>query len=278
MIQGAIFSQEIPIANNNLLNEFCNFNNSFTWNKPIGGANATIINNVDGTKSYYGLGAVSLNFTGTNQVNFNAAGSKMSRTIQKTGTYLLSYAFDKSDDTSDIIFTIEMYVNSVLQPNNTITQDLYNSSGFFDGQWNTYFQNVYLEDGDVIDFSFVAQSDTTNCYLYFDRFKLEIDNKGLGFPSIYNEAPLDVFEEENIITVGEILDGETKIITADLRGAELLKDYVSMIYPTELNDLGLIVGFPSVYANNTVKFSITNTTGDAVTPTEDSNYTFKVIR
>jgi hypothetical protein len=278
MIQGAICNQEIPVANNNLLNEFCNFNSYFSWNKPSGGSNAAIINNVDGTKSYYGLGAVSLNFSGTGEVTFNAGGPEMSRTIQRTGNYLLSYAFNKSNDSSNIDFTVEMYVNKVLQPANTITQNLYNESGFVDEQWNIYFQNVYLEDRDEIDFAFKAQSDTTSCYLYFDRLKLELDNKGLGFPTIYTEAPLDVFEEENVITVGEILDGETKIITADLTGAKLLEDYVAMIYPNELNDLGLIVGYPVVSDNDVVQFAITNTTGDAVTPTEDAKYTFKVIR
>lgn len=278
MIEGFLFSQEIPIASNNLLNEFCNFNKVFVWNKPSGGANATILNNVTGRQSYFGLGAVSLNFSGTGQVSFNAGGTEMRKTIQRTGNYLLSYAFNKSDESSDITFIVEMYVNDVLQPNNTITQNLYSTSGFVDGQWNTYFQSVYLEYGDVIDFAFKAQSDTTNCYLYFDRLKLEINDKTLGLPSIYTEAPLDIFIEENNITVGEILDGETKIITASLTGCKLTDDFIAMKYPSELNDLGLIVGYPSVYENDVVQFSITNLTGDAVTPNEDGIYYFKVIR
>lgn len=278
MIQGVIITDEIAKLSNNVLNEFCNFNTVFVWNKPSGGANATILNNVTGRQSYFGLGAVSLNFSGTGQVSFNAGGTEMRKTIQRTGNYLLSYAFNKSDESSDITFIVEMYVNDVLQPNNTITQNLYSTSGFVNGQWNTYFQNVYLEYGDVIDFAFKAQSDTTSCYLYFDRLKLEIDDKGNGLPTIYTEAPLDIFVEENSITVGEILDGETKVITASLIGCKLTDDYIAMKYPSELNDLGLIVSYPSVYENDVVQFSITNLTGDAVTPTEDGIYNFKVIR
>lgn len=277
MIQGAIFNQEIAKANNNVLNEFCNFNSVYVWNKTDGGSNATILNNVGGRRSYFGLGSVSINFTGTNEVSFNAF-SNMQRTIQRTGNYLLSYAFDKTDISSNIDFTIELYVNEVLQPNNTITQNLYSSNGFVDNQWNSYFQNVYLEYGDVIDFAFKAQSDTTSCSLYFDRLKLEIDDKGNGIPTIYTEAPLTVFQEENTITVGEIANNETIIISATLTGCKLTDDYIEMKYPSELNNLGLIVGYPSVYSDGIVKFAIHNPTASPITPTEDSVYYFKVTR
>jgi hypothetical protein len=202
----------------------------------------------------------------------------MQVSIQRTGNYILSYAFDKSDENSDILFTVEMYVNAVLQPDNTIQQDLFDSSGFVNGQWNTYFQNVYLESGDVVDFVFKAQSDTTACYLYFDRMKLEINDKGNSFPTIYTEAPLDVIEEENTLTVGTIANNETITVTASLTGCTLTDNYVVMKYPSELNDLGLVVGYPSVYADNVVKFAIHNQSGGSVTPTADSIYNFKVVR
>jgi len=281
MIPGAIFSQEIAIANNNVLNEFCNFNKSFVWNKPSGGSNATIINNVGGRQSYFGLGAVSINFTGNSEVTFNSGGSQMRRVIQKTGNYILSYAFNKTDVFSDINFTIELFVNDVLQPNNTITHNLYESSGFVNNQWNTYFQNIYLEYGDVIDFQFKAQSDTTSCYLYFDRLKLEFDDKGCGYPTIYTEAPLDVIEEENTLTIGTILDNSYTTITASLTGADpndSSKKYVSMSFPEELIALGLEVGVPLVTDVNIVKFNIYNRTGDSITPTADAVYNFKIIR
>jgi hypothetical protein len=278
MIQGQICTQEVAIASDNILNEFCNFNQVFVWNKSSGGANATILNNVAGGHSYYGLGAVSINFSGTGEVTFDSGDSSMQVSIQRTGNYILSYAFDKSDENADILFTVEMYVNGTLQPQNTIQQDLFDSSGFVNGQWNTYFQNVNLEDGDVVDFVFKAQSDTTACYLYFDRMKLEINDKGNSFPTIYTEAPLDVIEEENTITIPEIANNETYIVTASLTGCTLVDNYVVMKYPSELNDLGLTVGYPSVYTDNVVKFGITNNTGAPVTPTADEIYNFKVVR
>lgn len=281
MVTGVICSEEVAKSSNNVLKEFCNFNKVFTWNKTSGGSNATIINNIGGRQSYYGLGAVSINFTGTGEVSFNSGGSDMSSIVQRTGNYILSYAFNKTDISSDITFTVEMYVNSALQPENTITQNLYSTSGFIDNQWNVYFQNVYLEYGDVIDFAFKAQSDTTSCYLYFDRMKLEIDDKGNGLPTIYTEAPLEVIEEENTITVPTITNNASTTITASLTGAKLNesdKSYVVMKYPQELNDLGLIVGYPSIYADNVIKFQIHNHTGGSVTPTADGIYNLKVVR
>ena len=278
MAQGQICNQEVAKASNNVLNEFANFNKVFSWNIADGIGSAIVINNVGGRHSYYGLGAVSINFTGTSPVTFNSGGTEMRRIIQKTGNYILSYAFKKSDETSDINFTVNLYVNSVLTAQTTISQNLYFSSGFTDNQWNVYFQNVALEYGDVIDFSFTAQSDTTNCYLYFDRLKLEIDDRGNGNPTIYTEAPLDVIEEENTITIPTIAHNSTYIVTASLTGCTLIDDYVIMKYPKELNDLGLVVGYPSVYADNVVKFAIHNQSGSSVTPTEDGIYNFKVIK
>lgn len=281
MIQGIICTDEIAKASNNTLNEFCNFNDVFTWNKPSGGANATIINNIGGRQSYYGLGCVSLNFTGTSEVSFDAGGSDMQLVVQRTGNYILSYAFDKDDNNADINFTVEVYVNSVLQPNNTITQNLFDSSGFTNEKWNVYFQYLFLSYSDVIDFSFKAQSDTTACTLYFDRLKLEIDNKGFGLPTIYTEVPLAVIEEENTITVGAITANSSVEITASLTGALLTsssKGYVAMKYPEELLTLGLVVGYPIITADNVVKFIIHNKSGGSITPTAMSIYNFKLIR
>ena len=278
MVPAVICDQEIAKLNNNVLNEFCNFNDVFIWNKSDGASNATILNNISGRQSYFGKGAVSINFTGTGQVSFNSGGTHMLNVIQRTGTYILSYAFDKSDPDSDINFIVEVFVNGVLQPTNTFSQNLYFSSGFINGQWTTYFQLLTLNYGDKVDFAFKAQSDTTACNLYFDRFKLEIDNRGSGNPTIYTEAPLDVFEEENTLTVAEIADGETRIVTATLAGCKLTDHYIGMKYPDELSTLGLAVGVPSVFSDGVVKFSITNNTGSPVTPTAGAVYNFKVLR
>lgn len=280
MITGAICQQEVPKASNNVLNEFCNFNDLFTWTKTAGGANANITNDILGRHAYYGLGSLKIDFTGTSQVSFNAGGTQMSKVIQRSGNYILSYAFDKSHTTSNVVFIVEMYVNGSLYAQNTITQDLYNTSGFVDNQWNTYFQNFALNYGDVVDFAFKAQSDTTGVQVYFDRFKLEVDDRGSGYPTIYTEAPLDIIEEENTITVGAILAGATRLVTASLTGAKINNErqFVIMNTPPEWTTLGLVVSVPVVSADNVVKFNIYNPTLATVTPTPNVAYNLKVVR
>lgn len=278
-MEGQICTQESPILSNNILPEFCNFNSAFTWNKPSGGTNATILNNVSTTKSYYGVGCVQLNFSANGEVQFNAGDSSMQKVINTSGNYILSFAFKKDDDTADINFRVEVLVNDV--PTYEISQNLYFSSGFTDGQWNCYFQSFPLNYGDVIDFNFYAQCDSVGTNLYFDRMKLELDDRGIGFPTIYTEAPLTIYEEENILTVGEIAGNSSLEVTASLIGASITdssKRYVMMSYPSELIDLGLVVSVPVVYANNVVKFIIHNHSGSPITPTEDGVYNFKLIR
>lgn len=280
MIQGVIIEQEIPKLSNNILREFCNFNELFTWNKPSGGANATIVNSLFTRNAYYGDGAVEISFTGSGQVEFNSGDSAMSKVIPKTGSYLLSYAFNKTDPDSAIVFIVEVFVNDVLYSETTITQDLYNSSGFVDGQWNVYFQSMEFAQSDVVDFNFKVQSDTTACKLYFDRLKLEFDDKGVHTPTIYTEAPLTPIEEENIISVPDILAGETTTVTASLTGAKINnpRRYVIMETPLELTTLGLIISVPLVSSDNVVKFNILNPTGSTVALTPDSVYNLKIIR
>lgn len=280
MILGAICTQEVAKTNNNLLNEFCNFNEVFSWNKISGGSNANITNDVLGRQAYKGLGCIKIDYTGTSEVYFDAGGTQMRKVIQKTDAFILSYAFRKSDPSADIIFTIEMYVNSSLYAQNTITQDLYNTSGFVEGQWNCFFQNFNFTYSDVIDFKFKTQSDTTGVQLYFDRFSLETDDRSNGFPTIYSEAPLTVIEEENTITVADILSGETVTVTASLTGAKIndSRRYVIMDAPPELTALGLLISVPVVSADNVVKFNILNPTGSTVSLTPDSVYNLKIVR
>lgn len=276
---GQICTQERAIASNNVLPESANFNEVRSWNIPIGSENATVLNTVGANNAYYGLGACKINFLANGEVKFNTGDDSLNTVIGKTGNYILSYAFNKSDEFSDINFTVEVLVNDVVT--HTITQNLYFSSGFTDNQWNVYFQSFALEYGDVVTFNFYAQSDTTDCYLLFDRFKLELDDKGIDYPTIYTEAPLTVYEEENTITVGTIGSNSSVSITASLTGArpnDASRSYVVMKYPSELIDLGLEVGVPLVTANDTVKFIIHNHGGGSHTPEPDATYNFRLIR
>jgi hypothetical protein len=278
-MEGQICTQERAIASNNVLPESANFNEVRSWNIPIGSENATVLNTVGANNAYYGIGACKINFLANGEVKFNTGDDSLNTVIGKDGNYILSYAFYKSDEFSDINFTVEVLVNDVVT--HTITQNLYFSSGYTENQWNVYFQSFPLEYGDVVTFNFYAQSDTTACYLLFDRFKLELDDKGIDYPTIYTEAPLTVYEEENTITVGTIGSNSSVTITASLTGAnpnDATRSYVLMKYPSELIDLGLEVGVPLVTAINEVKFIIHNHSGGSHTPEPDAIYNFKLMR
>lgn len=278
-MEGQICTQERAIASNNVLPESANFNEVRSWNIPIGSENATVLNTVGANNAYYGIGACKINFLENGEVKFNTGDDSLNTVIGKDGNYILSYAFYKSDEFSDINFSVEVLVNDVVT--HTITQNLYFSSGYTENQWNVYFQSFPLEYGDVVAFNFYAQSDTTDCHLLFDRFKLELDDKGIDYPTIYTEAPLTVYEEENTITVGTISSNSSVTITASLTGAnpnDATRSYVLMKYPSELIDLGLEVGVPLVTGINEVKFVIHNHSGGSHTPEPDAIYNFKLMR
>lgn len=277
MIQGLVCTQEIAKYNNNILTEFCNFNKPHNWTPTAGGSNASVETYVLTRDVYAGVGVVGINFTGSGEISFNAGSTQMSKAIVETGWHVLSYRLKKSDPPSDITFIVEMWVNGVLQPNNTIAQNLWPPVPIVDGEWNTFFQNVYLENGQVIDFSFKAQSDTTDCYLYLDGMKLELsDRANSEAPTIYTEAPLDVFEASANIDIPSIPSNDFAIVTATLTGATV-GDYVKMTFPAELITLGLGVSQPAVTATDTVKFVVHNHSGGAINPTIGV-YTFKIDR
>lgn len=268
---------QIATASNNVLTDFANFNDAFVWNKVSGGANANILNNT--IKSYYGSGCCNINFLGTGEVKFNAGSSIMETVIKKTGTYKISYYFDKPNASTDITFKVEVIVNGNAFDFNRIEQNLYSTSGFQDGKWNCYVQNIQLEENDIVDFNFYAQSDTIGAALFFDGLKLECDDRNLNnAPSIYTEAPILPYVEENTVTIGTINAGDSVIITGSLQGALLNDHFVIMKYPTELITLGLIISTPTITSNNVVKFIIHNPTASPITPTIDTTYYLKLIR
>lgn len=267
-------AQQQAYYTDNLLTYFCNFNNSHTWNIVEGSENASVSSDLSGENAYAGRGSVMVNFTDNREVIFDTGGSEMLTTVLEDGDYTLSYAVKKSDDTSAIAFTVNMYVNGVLQPNNTITQDLFDSGGFVNGQWNVYFQNVNLEQGDVLEFQFVAQSDTTDCKLWIDGLKLEILNRGTKFPSIYTEAKPIEINSSQIIDIPSIASNSSVIATATVTGAKVGM-FVNINYPSALITDELIIGVPIVSATNTVSFVVHNHSGGSINPTSGT-FKFRV--
>jgi len=169
----------------NLLPYFMTFNNYFLWNIVSGGDNAVVEDNIVNT--FDGNRSLLLTFTGNSDIVFNSGGEQTDTTITKDGNYILSYRFFKDDNDADCNFQVQVYVNGVLLAYNIFTQNLYDSSGFVNGNWNCYFQNLHLEAGDVLSFQFSANCDTIGTKLSVDGFKLELIDREQTFPSIYNQ-------------------------------------------------------------------------------------------
>lgn len=276
-MNGVQITQETARYSDNLLNSFCNFNSVHSWNKVSGGSNVGIIENSTQNK-YAGLRAIKIPFIGTSECIFNAGGSQMQQTITKSGLHLLSCRFYKENVNTEVILKLQMYVNGNLLPQNEIEQSLSSAFGFVDSQWNTFYQEVNLEVGDVVDFAFSVQADTVGFNLYIDGLKLEKNDRNLNVPSVYSEVPIEVVEQENTLLIPIINAGSSYIVTFVLPNAKLGTDYIVMKYPNSLITQGLLVGTPTLTADGVGKFIIFNPTGSNSTAINDAIFKFKVVK
>lgn len=194
-MNGVQITQETARYSDNLLNTFCNFNTPHTWNKVSGGANVGVIENSI-SQTYSGKRAIKLTFVNTGECIFNAGGFQMQTNITSSGVYLLSYRFAKDNTPSEVIAKVQIYINGTLFPNNEIIQTLSTENGFVDFQWNTFYQEISLNDGDIVDFAFSVQCDTTGVDFYIDGLKLELNDRNLNVPSIYSEAKPTIPQED----------------------------------------------------------------------------------
>lgn len=236
MVQAIQTIDEKAIYTDNVLPVFCNFTTAHSYVISSGSENASVSG--DTTENYNSLGAILVEFTGTNEVIFSSGGTQMDTVINRDGDYKLSYAFFKDDPTADITFIVEVYINEVLQTYNTISQNLYSTSGFIDGQWNVYWQNIELTDGDVVTYRFRAQSDTLGAMLFFSRMKLELSNKNQSQPSQYTNPKITEIYATQTLDFPSIAHNDTHSLTATVTGAKV-GDFVQVVPPVEVatNDL-----------------------------------------
>jgi len=216
----------------NLLPYFMTFNDYFVWNIVSGGANAVVEDNIVNT--FDGARSMLLTFTGSSDVVFNSGGTQTDTTITKDGNYILSYRFFKDDNDADCNFQVQVYVNGILLAYNVFTQNLYDSSGFVNENWNCYFQNLQLEAGDVVSFGFLANCDTIGTKLSVDGFKLEFVDKQQSFPSIYTQPlyrPIGWGYYADSLSTPTITIGTTYTqITIDKLGSATNKDFLPTDY------------------------------------------------
>ncbi len=245
----------------NLLNKFSQFNDFYSWNKPINPNGAVVLNLFN--KKYSGLNSCEILFNNTQPVEFNSGNSNMQFSCENTGLYFFRYSFFKDDPDADINFTVKMFVNGINTADTTIKQNLFDSSGFENGLWNSYFGTVFLVAGQTLDFSFVCQSDTVGSKLYFDGLKLTFQDRNIDISNAFSE-PLEkeFFDDLTGITLPSIPSGGSYKLTGQILGA-VIGDFIQLSitppFPIQNDFDKLSFSFPYVYDNvGNVRFNVIN--------------------
>lgn len=181
--------QESPKYSENKLNKFATFNDAFTWNTAITGGSGSISAVNSPSLKYKGTRGMLITTNDCDAV-INAGDDSMQITVNETGTYILSgRLFADTIYSSQVCnFSFYVYRNAVL----TYQFDVFlsESVGFVFGVHNTYFQQLYFDDGDVVDFVFKIGNEG-GAYFQFglDGLKLELDDRNLYLPSRYTTPP-----------------------------------------------------------------------------------------
>jgi hypothetical protein len=192
---------------------------------------------------------MTLNSTGARSNIFNL-GSDLTTTVKYDGRYIFSFRFlDNSSGTTfpQVSMGFNVFINSVL----THTfENFYDLSENQDLKFYTLAQTFDLNANDVVDFSFFCSSGSIapppTLILYFSGFKLELDDRFLGIPSIYSK-PIDTisdtgFQSRTDTTNEQTLTSLTDNLisfsgTLEENGGLTLMDSNAKITPMSLNDI-----------------------------------------
>lgn len=257
----------INAPNINLLPNFAMFNDAFAWNVVSGTSTASNIN------QYQLEGERCLRIVPSTACLVNSGGSQMSFTVLQDGNHIFSIKHRNNTSTSNTQeVKIKVYINEVA------TDYIFFADSENNGEYRTYFSNLELVEGDIIDFAFEFSSAAYGGTFkhYFDAFKFEYDSYGLGLPTVFSEPLSRTFSVSEAIDIPSISSNDYYTVVATLTGAEI-GDYVQITYPSELITLGLVVSYPIVTNVDEVSFLIYNHSGGAVNPASGI-YTFKIVK
>jgi len=274
-VNGMLITETSAEANKNLLPLFCNFNDILhSWNTVSGGANSVVETTLD--KSFFEKGSILMTFTDVGEHVFNCGGTEMDFEADQTTTHPLSYRLFCNNPSLTVIFTIEVLVDSVPNSNRTITQTLTTANGFVFNQWNTYYWNIDLTLGEVINYNFKVESDNiSGTKLWFSGMKLEANDKGLTFPSLYTIVqPIETITTTTV-DLPNIANNDTHTEAITIIGVKV-GDFVEVVPPITLVTNQLIC---SAYATDTneITLAVHNSSGSAV-DLGSSSFKFKATR
>lgn len=210
----------------NLLNKFSQFNDFYSWNKVSNAGGATIFNLFN--RKFSGRNSCEITFANSAPIEFNAGNDKMQYVARNTGLHVLRFSLFKNDNDADINFTVKCFIAGVNTAQTTFTTNVFDSSGFQNTRWNSYYQEIYLVEDQILDFSFIVQSDTVGAKLFLDGMKLSLNDRPLPNSVPFNEPLVKDYEDQFDITLPLMQPGEKFLINAGRIFESVKGDFVKL--------------------------------------------------
>ena len=178
----------------------------------------------------------------TSSCDFNA-NEDFNFTVKTDGIHNIQFRAYKSDPTAVVNMVVKVFIDDALSADRTINVLMDSANGFADDTWNLFYQSftALANDAGSVSFSFV--SDTVDCIVYLDAFKIECNDQRQIAPSIYTQPPFLInknsrlynFVDDQPLTVDTaynfgLFDGEFESNC----GSEILVEGVGF-KPTRLN-------------------------------------------
>lgn len=187
-----VYIQQKDIIGDNLLPIEYSFEKSSTFTITAGTGTSVISDNYFNVFSgKYGLVSTNLDYQ-NNDYSFWLTDIPFISTFDGYAIF----SFYLNDISDNVKVNIEMFINGISV--NLYTIDTSNDSVSTDNLWRRYAQRFLLSVGNSVTFKITIKKDTTSSSpereIIFDAFKLEIDDKGVGFPTTYMQVPTNNFE------------------------------------------------------------------------------------
>ncbi len=195
-----------PKSCNNLVSEFMTFNEPHLYTISDGVGNVEVSNSDE--YPIYGERSQKIRFLTNLPATFNSGGDYTNGVAPRTGQYCICWELQKNDPDADVTYTAEVTVNGTLTSSRTVVGNAYSTSGFVDGQVNTFYTFFYMNADDEFAFAWTTQCDTVDTVIYVDGFGLFFNDKALQSPPFYVEPKHLVmkFQQRTDFTNTQTLD------------------------------------------------------------------------
>ena len=143
-------------------------------------------------------------------------------------------------------------------------------------QWNTYYWNIDLTLGEVVNYNFKVESDNiSGTKLWFSEMKLEANDKGLTFPSLYTIVQPIESITTTTVDLPNISNNATHTEAITIIGVEV-GDFVKVVPPLSAVTNKLLCSAEATNTNE-ITLIVHNSSGGAVNLGSES-FKFKSTR